>query len=123
MRRFLAMVSCVTLAGLFYVYEEVEAVKIGYAIRRQEGIKTQLLDRGRALEYTIAHLKAPDNLERKLLDRHILLKPPRQWETIVVAGSGVRGPAGAVKASLTAPSFFTRFFLGTAQAEAKESLT
>ena len=120
MKRFLSFVVCTTLAGLAYVYTEVEAVKIGYTIRKQEESKVQMLDRSRALKYNIASLKAPHNLERRLLAQSILLESPKQWQTLVIANSqGGKKPAAAVQSSIQAP-FFTKFFLGTAQAEAKE---
>ena len=122
MRRFAAFVVCMTLAGLMYVTAEVEAVKIGYAIQKQEQMKVQALDRARALKYNIARLEAPHNLERKLQAQRIQLESPRQWQTLVVPGS-----AGAGRAQISQQSFFQgprlfgRFFMGTAQAEAKES--
>lgn len=119
MKRFLSFVICTTLAGLVYVTTEVEAVKIGYTIRKQEESKVQMLDRSRALKYNIASLKAPHNLERRLLAQRILLESPKQWQTLVIAnGQGAKKPAAA-QASVQ-PPFFTKFFVGTAQAEAKE---
>ncbi|MBI3252325.1 MAG: hypothetical protein HYZ52_03250 [Candidatus Omnitrophica bacterium] len=122
MRRFAACLTVVTLAALVYVYEEVEAVKTGYAIRRQEEAKTLLLDRGRALKFSIANLKAPHNLERKLLAQHITLASPKSWQTLVMPGAG--GPRASEMAG-TSPAirvpFVAKFFVGTAQAEARES--
>ncbi len=119
MKRFAAGLVLATLAGLFYVYAEVEAVKIGYEIRKQEEIKVQALDRTRALKYNIARLKAPHNLERRLLAQRIELESPRSWQTLVLPGAGV--PREPFQAAVTRPPLFTRFFVGTAQAEAKES--
>ncbi len=122
MRRFTALVICVTLAGLVYVYAEIEAVKIGYRIQKQEQMKVQALDRARALQYNIARLEAPHNLERKLQAQRIQLESPRQWQTLVLSS-----PAGAERLQISQPPIFQgpgvfgRFFLGTAQAEAKES--
>ncbi len=122
MRRFTAFIVCMTLAGLVYVYAEVEAVEIGYTIQKQEQMKVQALDRARALKYNIARLEAPHNLERKLLAQKIQLEAPKQWQTLVLAA-----PGGVKTGPLTrepffqGPHFFDRFFVGTAQAEAKES--
>ena len=121
MAKFISVIVCATLAGLLCVYGEIEAVKIGYQIRKQEETKTQALDRARALKYNIARLKAPHNLERKLLAQHIVLESPKSWQTLVLSnGTQVKKP-GSSGASLNHPPFFTRFFVGTAQAEAKES--
>lgn len=123
MRRFAALVVCVTLAGLVYVYAEIEAVKIGYAIQKQEQLKVQALDRARALQYNIARLEAPHNLERKLQTQRIQLESPKQWQTLTFSSSS--GNADHVQMSrqpfFQSPGLFSRFFLGTAQAEAKES--
>ena len=122
MRRFTAFVICMALAGLVYVTAEVEAVKIGYTIRKQDEIKAQALDRARALKYNIDRLKAPHNLERKLLAQKIQLESPHEWQTLVVAGpTGVKGQPFAQESLFQSPHFFGRFFVGTAQAEAKES--
>lgn len=117
MKKFVAIVVLLTLGGLLYVYEEVEAVKIGYRIRKQDEFKVQLLDRARALKYNIAQLKAPHNLERRLSAQRIMLESPKSWNTLVMPG-----PTGKKLASSMAPApLLGRFFMGTAQAEAKES--
>jgi hypothetical protein len=117
MKRFVAAIVCITLAGLCYVFAEVEAVKIGYTIRKQEEAKVLALDRARALKYNIARLKAPHNLERKLLAQKILLESPKSWQTLVLPGAVTRRPQ--VEHSNQLP--FVKFFVGTARAEAKES--
>ncbi len=124
MRRFAAFVICLTLAGLTYVTAEVQAVKIGYTIRKQDEMKVQVLDRARALKYNINRLEAPHNLERKLLAQRIQLESPRQWQTLIVAGSsptGVKGQSFPQEPLFRSPHFFGKLFVGTAQAEAKES--
>ena len=122
MHRFAVFVICLTLAGLVYVTAEVEAVKIGYTIRKQDEVKVQALDRARALKYNIDRLEAPHNLERKLLAQRIQLESPRQWQTLVVARqAGVREQPFAQESLFQSPHFFGRLFVGTAQAEAKES--
>ena len=124
MKRFTAALVVVTLAGLFYVYEEVAAVKIGYTIRKQEETRMLLLDRARALKYNISRLKAPNNLERKLLAQRIVLASPKSWQTLVIANSA-KAPLKPelLSASFGRAPFFTKFFVGTAQAEARESTT
>ena len=118
MARFVSVLLCVTMAGLLYVHSEVEAVKIGYRINRLEEMKALAIDRARALQYNIARLKAPRNLERRLETQRITLEAPKAWQTLVLPGAVNAGMA--VPASARMP-FFTRLFVGTAQAEAKES--
>lgn len=123
MKRFTAILVLSTFAGLFYVYEEVEAVKIGYFIRRQDQTKSLALDRSRALKYNIARLKAPETLERKLEALRLKLEAPRVWQTLVMESpSGHRASSPRSLGSwFGKPAFFTKFLLGTAQAEAKET--
>lgn len=121
MIRFVSFLLCAMLAGLFYVHEEVEAVKIGYVIRKQEEARVQALDRARALKYNIARSKAPHNLERKLLAQRILLASPKSWQTLVLADAANPGRRELPSFTMDRPSFFAKFFVGTAQAEAKES--
>ena len=123
MAKFLTFLSIVTLAGLVHVYAEIEAVEIGYAIRKQENAKVQFVDRSRALKYNIARLKSPNNLERRLQTQKIVLDAPREWQTLVLSQApGQRLPKiERLPNLMKEPAFFTRFFVGTAQAEAKDN--
>ena len=120
MKRFFAGLILVTFAALSYVYQETEAVKVGYMIRKQEETRTQFLDRARALKYNVARLKAPDNLERRLSAQRIVLQVPKSWQTLEATPSGAGRPTVA-HSFLNHPPFFGKLFVGTAQAEAKES--
>lgn len=122
MKRFLTFVVMATLAGLVSVYTEVEAVKIGYAIRRQEETRSLLLDRSRALKYNIARLKAPHNLERRLQSQRIHLSEPASWKTLVVPTAQSARKA-AEKQSFFLQPLNLKFFVGTARAEAKETVS
>ena len=119
MKRYLIALLLVTAAALFYVYQEVEAVKIGYIIRKQEETKTLFLDRARALKYNVARLKAPNNLERRLSAQRIVLQAPKSWQTLVLLPPGAR--ASGMTRPPWSPSLFGKLLVGTAQAEAKES--
>jgi hypothetical protein len=118
MKRFVAMLALGTLAGLTYVSQEVEAVKIGYTIRKQMETKTLFLDRTRALKYNIARLKAPGTLEKRLTAQNITLQSPKSWQTLVISPNGARREAAR---SMAGQPMFSKLFVGTAQAEAKES--
>ena len=120
MKRFITCLVLATAASLFYVYQEVEAVKVGYMIRKQEETKTLYLDRARALKYNIARLKAPNNMERRLLSARIVLQAPKSWQTLVIASPDASRPS-AMNTLLSRPPLFGRLLVGTAQAEAKES--
>ena len=128
MRRFAGVLAVVTLAGLVYVYTEIEAVKIGYAIQKQEERKMLSLDRQRALKYNRARMKSPGVLEKRLEAGRIALESPKVWRTLVLsnpARPGASSLAGSgvdlIRPFFSHPSLFTKFLVGTAQAEAKES--
>ncbi len=120
MKRFTMILVSATLASLLYVHAQVEAVRIGYTIQKQEEAKVLFLDRARALKYNISRLKAPYVLEKRLLAEHIELESPKSWQTLVLPGSPAERHAALAQAGMGRP-MFTRFFVGTAQAEAKES--
>ena len=123
MLKYMALLFCISLAGLFYVYEEVEAVKIGYTIRKQEETKVLWLDHARALKYNRAHLESSNYLEKQLAAERIQLEAPKAWETLVIySGHRVNSKPGFA-ASIRQAAFFNRFFMGTAQAEANDSTT
>ena len=118
MKRFLATLVIGTIAALTYVSQEVEAVKIGYTIRKQEETKTLLLDRARALNYNISRLKAPATLEKRLSAQKISLQSPKSWQTLVISPAQ---HSTQTRSFLAQPPMLAKFFVGTAQAEAKES--
>lgn len=120
MARFVGLIVGITVASLLYVYAEVEAVQIGYRIREQQESKVQALDRLRALKYNTNQLKAPHNLERKLEAQRILLESPKQWQTLIISEGASAKNQTLAHASMSRPPFFSRLFVGTAQAEAKD---
>lgn len=121
MKKFVTIVALTTIAGLTYVYAQVEAVKIGYTIRKQEEMKTLFLDRARALEYNISRMKAPSNLEKKLLAKKIQLESPKSWQTLVLPSGKRTNQPDVMRSILSHPPILARLFVGTAQAEARES--
>ena len=121
MKRFVSAVVLVTVACLVYVFAEVQTFKIGYTIRKQEEMKTQLLDRARALKYNIARLKSPVNLERRLTAQKVLLESPKTWQTIVMAGQAPVRREMFAQSLWNQPSILGKLFMGTAEAQAKES--
>ena len=123
MKRFISALAVVTLAGLVYVYTEVEAVKIGYAIRKQEESKMLCLDRQRALKYNIARMRSPGVMEKKLAAQRIVLESPKAWQTLVLSNpsASVAAKPDLMRPFLSHPSILTRFLVQTAQAEANES--
>ncbi len=121
MKRFVAAVALITAACLVYVFAEVQTFKIGYTIRKQEEMKTQLLDRARALKYNIARLKSPANLEKRLMAHKVTLESPKTWQTIVMTGQAPVKREMFAQSLISHSSLLSRIFMGTAEAQAKES--
>ena len=121
MKRFISAVVLITLASLVYVFAQVQTFKIGYTIRKQEETKTLLLDRARVLKYNIARLKSPANLERRLTAQKVLLESPKTWQTLVMANQAPACPAVWGQSVWYHPSILAKLFVGTAEAQAKES--
>ncbi len=121
MKRFLAGVVLVTIACLVYVFAEVQTFKIGYTIRKQEEMKTQLLDRARALSYNIARLKSPANLEKRLVAQKVTLASPKTWQTLVMTNRAPERRQTWAQSVWFHPSMMAKFLIGTAEAQAKES--
>ncbi len=121
MKRFVVFVVMATLSSLMYVYQEIEAVQVGYRIRKQIEEKTQLLDHARNLKYNISRLKAPADLEKKLSDRNIVLGAPQAWQTLVLSKDGTFQRPVPVPQAVQNSSFLGKIFIGTAQAEAKDA--
>ena len=123
MKRFVSALVLVTLAGLVYVYTEVEAVEIGYRIQKQEEAKMLCLDRQRALKYNIARMTSPGVMEKKLESERIVLESPKSWQTLVMSNqtAAVVNRPDMMSHFLNRPSLLTRFLIQTAQAEANES--
>ena len=121
MKRFMAALVLVTISCLVYVYAEVQTFKIGYTIRKQEDMKTQLLDRARALKYNIARLKSPANLERRLIAQKVMLASPKSWQTIVMMPQTPASPQMFAQSVWSHPTVLARLFMGMAEAQAKES--
>jgi hypothetical protein len=120
MKKFVVTLVGIALGGLLFVHLEIEAVKIGYTIQKQELLRTQLIDRARALKYNIAKMKAPGNLERKLSAQRVMLESPKTWQTLVITEAQRVSPNIRLGSPMLQGLPLAKFFIGTAQAEAKE---
>ncbi len=87
MRLFKSIVSIatVTLVALIYVHQQVELVKLSYAIETKEKKLKVMLDHKEQLDYNIDNLEAPSRLEKILFARNIDVAFPGKYNVVKVA--------------------------------------
>ena len=81
------MIVGATLAALLYVHQQVELVKLSYAIELKEKILKDVLDHNEGLGYNIDNLEAPNRLEEVLLAKRIEVDFPKRGHVVRLAGS------------------------------------
>lgn len=77
--------SCVTLLALLYVHQQVELVKLSYAIEHRERTLKDMLDHNESLGYNIDNLEAPSRLEQALIAKKIDVNYPKKGQVMKVA--------------------------------------
>ncbi len=93
--RFLLLAILVTTLALGYVHQQVELLRINYAINYNKGDLLVLLDQNSTLMYNVTSLQSPLYLEKRLIGREeVSWEVPFRWHTI---GAGPLPPAGAPK--------------------------
>lgn len=85
MRRFMFITMLCAVTALGYVYQQVELLKINYAINHHRDNLAVLLDQNSALMYNVNNLQSPLYLQRTLLAEKINLEVPAQWYIIGLA--------------------------------------
>ena len=118
-------VTFITLAALIYVHQQVELVKLSYAIECKEKKLKDVLDHRESLGYNIDNLESPFRLEQVLLSRNINVGFPRRGHVIGATklASGVRYE-DRMRATFADKKInflgFLDFFSPKAEAQAKE---
>ena len=110
-----------TLAGLFYVFQQTEIVKLGYKITATEKVLQGALDRKTALEYTLSSLESPSHLDKTLLLQDNRFEMAQRYKMVKVRRTPAHGIASRV--ALAGRGSFKRFafqsLFSSKQAEAK----
>lgn len=114
----------VTIAALAYVHQQVELVKISYAIDIKEKKMKELVDMREGLRYSIENLESPSRLEKVLLSKNINIAFPKRTEVVPTKAiavarrtEGVRTAGVERKAGIFG---IFDFFSPRAEAHAKE---
>lgn len=81
LRTFAFLVLGVGLA-LFYVWQNVQSVRIGYQIKERERTVLELSKQARSLEMDLAALKMPSRILNKIEEKGLLLSIPKGWTMV-----------------------------------------
>lgn len=72
----------ITLVALIYVHQQVELVKLSYAIGAKEKRLKEILDYNARVGYNIENLEDPSHLEQVLLAKNIEVAMPRPQNVV-----------------------------------------
>ena len=123
--RYVASMMIFTVAALVYVHQQIELVKLGYAIDCKEKVFKEMLDRRDILRYNISNLESPSRLENALISKKVVVSYPKNGQVVILskAASYTMGlPVLGISAlEERTPIFrFFDFLTGRAEAHARE---
>lgn len=81
-----ASITFITAMALLYVHQQIELVKVSYAIECRERKLKDMLDRREGLGYNINNLQDPSRMEKVLLSRNIDIAFPKRANVLTSAG-------------------------------------
>ena len=117
------LVTFITVIALLYVHQQIELVKLSYAIGLKEKKLKDILDHNEGLGYNIDNLEAPSRLEQVLFAKNIDIDFPKRGQVVDYAkpASGYRSQNQARQLGLRKIDFFGifEFFSPRAEAQAK----
>ncbi|MFA4981231.1 MAG: hypothetical protein WC592_02000 [Candidatus Omnitrophota bacterium] len=122
--RLVLLLAFITVLSLVYVHQQVEAVKLSYAIESKEKKLKDMLDHNESLGYNIDNLESPSRLEKILLAHNIEIVYPKRKNVVRMARLTPKAEAerrvrlGVEKGANILSAF--DFFVGRAEAHAKE---
>ena len=83
--RRLFLLCVITIAALIYVHQNIELIKLSYAIDSKEKRLSVLLDQKEKLIYNLNNITSPSQLERVLVTKHVDVEYPHKEQVIRVA--------------------------------------
>ncbi len=83
--KFSLLVISITVLSLLYVHQQVELIKLSYAIASSEKQVLHLLDQRDRLVYNLNNLEAPLRLEKSLFAKETAFEFPARWQLIEIA--------------------------------------
>ena len=97
------------ICALFYVHQEVEIVKTGFILNKNQRELSLLLDQYRSLVYNLSRLESPKRIEDNLCVNEIMLSMPKIENIRHFNNGAVTHAAGEIKTA-GKPSFLARVF-------------
>ena len=94
--KYMISIAVITLVALVYVHQQIELVKLGYAVDYKEKNLVDMLDHKENLEYNINNLEAPSRLEKVLVSKRVDVAFPKRNQIVRVRKTS----AGAKSVSL-----------------------
>ena len=83
---FICTVIIITATTFLHTHQKIEALRFSYEMRGKEAVVNNLLDQQKELEYNVARLKAPGNLELQLAKNDVKMVLPERWQVFKVSG-------------------------------------
>ena len=118
--KLITVILSITLVALVYVHQQVELVKLSYAIECKEKALKVMLDRKDGLGYNIGNLEAPSRLEAALFAKRIEISFPKQAHVVRTASEQPAGKRDVLHvASAKNPGLLGIFDFLTSRAEAQ----
>ena len=95
--RTVIFMAFVTLVALVYVHQQVELVKLSYALGYKEKKLKDMLDHNEGLGYNIENLEDPSRLEQVLLSKNINVAFPKPSNIVRATKANIKGPAESLR--------------------------
>lgn len=126
--RNIASITFITAVALLYVHQQVELVKVSYAIECGKMQLKDMLDRRETLGYNISNLQAPSRMEEVLSARNIDIGFPNRAHIVNAARVGpkmlneerIRSSGLGIEKRISVAGFFD-FISQSKEAHAGES--
>lgn len=80
--RFMLLIGVVVCGSLFYIYQQTQLVRTGYALRKNEKILDTLIKENNRLEMKISKIKSPEHLERLVVKYGLRLTKPKESQVV-----------------------------------------
>ena len=87
-RNLIALTILISILILFYVWQRVEVVKIGYQIDKLQEESASLINKNKSFQLEIVRLKSFDRVEA--LVKEMGLMPPKKFESIEFESSKIK---------------------------------
>ena len=101
----LAMVSAIAVSlSLWYVWQRVQMVNVGYQIREKERKLSTVKKENQVLPKKIAQMKSPKNIEAMIRAKDLELVSTKNWQLVVLPKTERVMPLGNILPSAKAPN-------------------